>query len=147
MSNNPSDILKAFNKAINGTDKAEDDDSILDIDTAPEGASDAQKSMTSRSMPTLNSYIQRGVYANATTPVTRANTRLNPPEGRAPHLTPTITHNTGSDYQSCGAHGTTYKSTSSCQHCFISKGYSCNDCGGDLMKNAGGCTTCQKCGA
>lgn len=141
-----SEILEKLSKALS-TEDAGDNDDILDIDKVPTAASDVEKAMTTRSIPHLSTHAQRGAYSNATDPITRRNTKLSPPEGRAPLMAETITHNVGDEYASCGVHGTTFKSIGSCPHCFLSKGYSCKACGGDMMKNAGGTSCCQKCGA
>ena len=142
----PTDTLRDFVNEL-AKSEAESDESILDIDTIPSAASDVEKAMTTRSIPHLSTHAQRGVYAMATTPVTRQTTALSPPEGRAPLMPEHSVHAVADEYSSCGAHGTTFKSTNGCQHCFLTKSYACKSCGGDMMKTTGGTSCCQKCGA
>lgn len=144
-----SETLKDLVNMLAKSDCNLDDDSILDIDDIPTAASDVEKAMTTRSIPHLSSHVARGAYASATTPVTRQNSRLEAPEGRAPLMPFHSVHAVENEYSACQAHGTTFKSTSGCQHCFLTKSYVCKngDCGGDMMKTAGGTSCCQKCGA
>jgi hypothetical protein len=170
--NKTTEILEDFIKSLSTSCDDRDDDSILDIDKVPAAASEidktvveievepddvhlrekeeneeVEKAMTVGSIPTLGSATRRSIYASATTPVTRQFTKLTPPEGRAPLLPVPSMKYAHDEYSSCNAHGLTYKSTSECPHCAMSKSYSCKSCGGDLVKQIGGTTSCQKCGA